>query len=321
MNIEKQQVSRTLKDYVDLAARGFAMGSANVVPGVSGGTMALILGIFEELIDSIRSLLSPTVIKLLVSFKIKDAFNILPWKFLLALGIGILLATISLAQFLEWMLTNHPVLLWSFFFGLVVASIFAVVKQVKQWGVLTIGGAIIGAIVAYLVVGLVPVETPNAAWFLFLSGFIAICTMILPGISGSFVLVLMGKYQYILAAVNNRDIVTLTIVAFGAFVGIVTFAQVLGWLFKRYHDVTIAILIGLMAGSLRKIWPWKETISTIIDRHGELIPVEQINILPNVWTSQVTFALILAIVGFAVVFVLEYWATRQDKTENNASSQ
>ena len=314
MTTEELSPSRTMKDYVNLALGGIAIGSANVVPGVSGGTMALILGIFEELIESIRSLLNPTAIKLLLSLKIKEAFDIFPWKFLLALGIGVLIATFSLAQFLEWMLLNHPVLLWAFFFGLVVASIFTVLKQVTRWNRLTIGGVIIGAIVAYWVVGLVPVETPNSAWFLFFSGFIAICTMILPGISGSFVLVLLGKYQYILAAVNNRDFVTLFIVAAGAFVGLVTFAQILSWLFKRYHDITIAVLIGLMAGSLRKVWPWKEIVRTILDRDGIPIPVEEINILPPAWTGEVTFALILAIVGFIVVFALDYWAARREET-------
>lgn len=308
---EEQQLpqpARTFKDYIGLLARGFAMGSADVVPGVSGGTMAFILGIYEELIDSIRAMVNPTAIKLLLQFKLKAALDVLPWKFLAAIGIGILLAIFSLAKFLEWMLTNQPVLLWSFFFGLVLASIFTVSKRVKQWGLVTILSALIGTVAAYIVVGLVPVETPNASWFLFLSGAIAICAMILPGISGSFILVLLGKYQYVLSAVNNRDFVTLFLVAAGAGVGIITFAQILGWLFKRYHDITVAILIGLMLGSLRKIWPWKQTVDFILDRHNEPIPTEQINILPAAWTNEVTFALILVIIGFAVVFALDYYA-------------
>jgi putative membrane protein len=210
------------------------------------------------------------------------------------------------------MLENKPVLLWSFFFGLVVASIFTVIKRVKQWGVSTIVAAIIGAIAAFFIVGLVPTQTPDTSWFLFLSGFIAICAMILPGISGSFILVLLGKYQDVLSAVNDRDILTLFFVAAGAAIGIVTFAQVLSWLFKRYHDVTVAVLIGLMVGSLRKIWPWKETLRTMLDRHGEPIPVEQINVWPQAWSSEVTIALILAIVGFVLVFVLDWWASRSE---------
>ena len=304
-----QPVSRTFKDYLGLAARGFAMGASDVVPGVSGGTMAFILGIYEELINSIRVLVNPEAIKLLLRFKIKDALDLLPWKFLAAVGAGILFAIFSLAKFLEWMLENHPALLWSFFFGLVVASIFTVSKRINPWGPLTIGSTVIGAVAAYIIVGLVPLETPTAPWFLFLSGAVAICAMILPGVSGSFILVLLGKYQYVLSAVNNRDFVTLLLVAAGAGVGIITFAQILGWLFKRYHDVTVAILIGLMLGSLRKIWPWKKTVEFILDRHGAQIPTEQVNILPAAWTSEVTFALILAIAGFAVVFALDYWAS------------
>ena len=211
------------------------------------------------------------------------------------------------------MLENHPSLLWSFFFGLVVASIITVNKRVKQWGVTTIIGAIVGTILGYLIVGLVPVETPNAPWFLFLSGAIAICAMILPGISGSFILVLMGKYEYVLSAVNDRDFLTLFFVAAGAGIGIITFAQILSWLFKRYHDVTVALLIGLMVGSLRKIWPWKETVSTYIDRHGEELPLIQQNVLPAVLDGTVIFAIILAVVGFVLVFGLDMWASSREK--------
>ncbi len=306
--------TRTLKDYLGLTARGFAMGAADVVPGVSGGTMAFILGIYEELINSIRMILSPETIKLAFGFKIKQLFQVIPWQFLLAVAVGILLAILSLAQFLEWALENHPVFLWSFFFGLVVASIITVSRRVKQWATRPLIGLIGGTIAGYLIVGLVPVQTPNAAWFLFLSGAIAICAMILPGISGSFILVLLGKYETILGAVNNRDVVTLFFVAAGAAVGIVTIAQVLGWLFKRYHDVTVAVLIGLMVGSLRKIWPWKETLQTVTDRHGVEIPVVQVNILPPAWSSDVAFALMFAILGFALVFALDHWALSQETT-------
>lgn len=309
--------SRTPADYVGLIARGFSMGAADVVPGVSGGTMAFILGIYEELIDSIRAILNPAAIKLFLGFRFKAALGILPWKFLTALGAGILLAIFSLARFLEWMLITHPALLWSFFFGLVIASIFTVSKRVKRWNMMTLGAAVAGAVLAYIIVGLVPVETPTAPWFLFLSGAVAICAMILPGISGSFILVLLGKYQYVLSAVNNRDFVTLFLVAAGAAIGLVSFAQVLGWLFKRYHDMTMAILIGLMLGSLRKIWPWKETGAFMVDRHGEQIPTVQFNVLPPAWTGEVTFALLLAIVGFAVVLVLDRVASVQQPVETN----
>ncbi|MCB0209896.1 MAG: DUF368 domain-containing protein [Anaerolineae bacterium] len=321
MIIEKEQQktdTRTLKDYIILAAKGFCMGAADVVPGVSGGTMAFILGIYEELINSIKGLLDPQIFKAAFRFQIKELFTLVPWQFLGALGFGILLAIFTLAKFLEAALVNYPALIWSFFFGLVIASIITVTKRVKKWNSSTILAMVAGTYAAYKIVGMVPVETPTAPWFLFLSGFIAICAMILPGISGSFILVLMGKYQYILSAVNNHDFVTLILVAAGAAIGLVTFAQVLGWLFNRYHDVTVAILIGLMIGSLRKVWPWKETLETITDRHGEIIPVVQQNILPQAWTSEVTLALGLAIVGFIVVLALDFWASSQEQKEAHA---
>ncbi|MBN1217892.1 MAG: DUF368 domain-containing protein [Anaerolineae bacterium] len=310
MNTTEAQHKRTFKDYLGLTARGFAMGSADVVPGVSGGTMAFILGIYEELITSIRDLGSPKTARLLMGLKFKQAYNELPWRFLAALGIGILLAILSLARFLEYMLTHQPVMIWSFFFGLVLASIFTVSKRVKQWHWTRFAGLVIGAVFAYILVGLVPMQTPNAPWFLFLSGFLAICAMILPGISGAFILVLLGKYEYVLSAVNNRDIVTLFIVAAGAVVGLVSFAQILGWFFKRYHDVTVAVLMGFMLGSLRKIWPWKET-AEFIERHGVQTPIRQVNVLPDAFNGEVALAILLAIISFGLVLVLDYLASRR----------
>ncbi len=318
--VQPQATTRSLKDYAGLAARGLAMGASDVVPGVSGGTMAFILGIYEELINSIRDLLSPTAPRLLLKFKLKEALDVLPWKFLAAVGVGILAAILTLARFLEWMLVNHPSLLWSFFFGLVAASIFTVTKRVKSWTIKTVGATAIGTIIGWVIVGLVPVETPNTAWFLFFSGAVAICAMILPGISGAFILVLLGKYEYVLAAVNDGNFMVLFWVAAGAAVGIVSFAQILGWLFKRYHDVTVAALIGLMIGSLRKIWPWKEVVEYGVDRHGQPIPLQLNNVLPAAWTTEVILALILAMIGFALVFAIDYWASRQEKAATRANA-
>lgn len=309
---------RTIKDYLVLAAKGFSMGAADVVPGVSGGTMAFILGIYEELLDSIRAFLSPAAFMLVIKLKWKEAFNTLPWPFLLTLFTGIMTAIFTLAKFLEWMLNNRPELLWSFFFGLVAASILTVIKRVKNWNAAAFVAVIVGAIAAWIIVGMVPAEMTHNPLFLFVSGFIAICAMILPGISGSFILVLLGQYEYILSAVNNRDFITLALVAAGAVVGLGTFAQVLGWLFKRYHDVTVAVLIGFMAGSLRKIWPWKETLSFMTDRHGEMVPIEQINVLPPGLTSEVMLAILLAIIGFALVMAIEYVGTRKEKVAEPA---
>ena len=297
--------NRPMRAYLGLVARGFAMGCADIVPGVSGGTMAFILGIYEELVMSIRAGARRPFWQALLRLNVPAALDAINARFLVSVLAGIAIAVLTLASWLEWVLERHPVLIWSFFFGLVFASIVTVRKRIHAWNAPLLAALAVGATVAYFVVGAVPVQTPEAVWFLFLSGMLAICAMILPGISGSFILVLLGKYQFVLAAVNQREIVSLGIVGAGAVVGIVTFAQVLAWLFKRYHDATIAVLIGLMAGSLRKIWPWKETVASIIDRHGEILPTVQRNHLPAALTGEVFLALGLAVVGFAVVMVLD----------------
>lgn len=297
---------RTLMDYFGLMLRGFAMGCSDVVPGVSGGTMAFILGIYEELIDSIRVVGQPHFLQAVFRFRIKEVFQILNWKFLGAVFLGIALAILTLARGLEWLLHNQPVFLWSFFFGLVLASVVAVSKRIKQWSPPLIGMTLLGTVGAFMLVGLVPLETPNAWWFYFLSGALAICAMILPGISGAFILVLLGKYMDILAAVNERDIVTIAFVGAGAIIGLVSFAQVLGWLFKRYHDLTVALLIGFMIGSLRKIWPWKDVVE-FIERKGEIIPTIEHNILPAL-NSDLALAIVLGVIGFILVMGLDRWA-------------
>ena len=302
---EQFTLSRTKKEYVGLAARGFVMGCADIVPGVSGGTMAFILGIYEELVMSIRAGARRPFWQALLRLDILSALEAVNARFLAAVLAGIVVAVLTLASWLEWTLKSHPVLIWSFFFGLVFASIVTVRKRVRSWSATLYAALAVGAVGAYFLVGAVPVQTPESAWFLFLSGMLAICAMILPGISGSFILVLLGKYQFVLAAVNQRDVVSLAIVGVGAVVGIVTFAQILAWLFKRYHDLTIAVLIGLMAGSLRKIWPWKLTVESIIDRHGEILPTVQQNFLPSALTGEVFLALGLALAGFVIVMALD----------------
>lgn len=301
--------SRTLTDYFRISFCGFAMGCADVVPGVSGGTMAFILGIYEELIDSIRSFTDVRILKLVITFQVKELMRIFPWRFLVSLGLGMVIAILSLAKALEWTLENHPVLLWSFFFGLVLASVFTLAKRVENWKISTTIGTLLGSIAGYTIVGMVPLETPNTGLFLFFCGCIAICAMILPGISGSFILVLLGKYEYVLSAVNNRDFLVLFIFASGCGVGILSFAHVLSWLLKRYHEMTIAVLIGLLFGSLRKIWPWKETIKEILDRHGKPIPIEEINVIP---AGNVIIPLLLLFGGFIVVFILERCALSKE---------
>ncbi len=285
------------------------MGAANVIPGVSGGTMALILGIYEELINAIRSI-NLKFVRLITILNIKEALSTVSWPFLLPVGLGVLLATFSLAEALSWLLDRYPVIVWSFFFGLIVSSVITVSRVIKQWRISTIVAIVVGTIIAYGFFGVIPVSTPNAPWFIFGSGFIAICAMILPGISGAYVLVLLGKYHYILEALNNKDFFTLFIIGAGSLVGLISFAQILGWLLKRYHDLIMAILIGLMCGSLRKIWPWKETVTTFIDSHGKEIPSLQSNIIPSSFTSEVVYALLFMLIGILVIWGLDFWARK-----------
>lgn len=276
------------------------MGAADVVPGVSGGTMAFILGIYEALVLNLRGLSRVAFWRALCTGRFFQAFAISDLTFLAAVGAGILAAVVTLARGIEWMLTHQPVLIWSFFFGLVAASIVSVRTRVARWDLRAFLGFAAGAAFAYRLVGLVPAETPDAPWFLFLAGFVAICAMILPGISGSFVLVLLGKYQDLLAAVNARDFATLGFAAAGCVVGLLLFSHVLGWLLKRFHDPTVAALIGFMLGSLRKIWPWKEATAFAVQR----------NVLPP-WTvggatnPEVLLAAAAALSGFVAVVAVE----------------
>jgi len=314
---------RTLKDYAGLTLRGICMGAADIVPGVSGGTMAFILGIYEELIDSIRTVGRPHFIRTALKLRFKELFQILNWQFLLAVALGILIAIFTLARGLEWLLLNQPVYLWSFFFGLVLASVYTVSKRVPYWTPALVTATAVGAVAAFILVGLVPTQTPDTWWFLILSGAFAICAMILPGISGAFILVLLGKYQFVLNAVNQRDFLTLIFVAIGAAIGLISFAQILGWLFKRYHDMTVAVLIGLMIGSLRKIWPWKIDVAwlqdtggaLVLDSHGERIVAQQNLTLPDFATGagimEFVLAVIVALVGLGLILWLDRVANRK----------
>ncbi len=301
--------NRSFPDYIVLGVKGFCMGASDVVPGVSGGTMAFILGIYEELIDAIKSF-DLKSLQFLVTLKFRPLLDRISWQFLLAVGIGIFAAIFTLSSLLSWLLQNRPVFIWSFFLGLILASVLSVSRRVEAWRVLTwlcLAGGTLGS---YFLVGLVPVSTPNDYWFLFLCGAVAICAMILPGISGSYILVLLGKYQYVLDAVNHRDFLVLGLVAAGACVGIIAFSRILGWLLKNYHDLMVATLTGLMIGSLRKVWPWKETLESVVDLHGQMVPLVQSNILPGQWNGEVLAALSLMVAGLLAVLFLDRLGTQ-----------
>ena len=300
---------KSINTYIIIALKGFCMGAADVVPGVSGGTMALILGIYETLINAIRSF-NLNFLKLVASMKLKEAALSASLPFLLPLILGILSAILSLAKTLSWLLDNHPVIVWSFFFGLVLSSIFTVGRTIREWKISCISATGLGAVSSFFLFGLIPLITPDAPWFIFFSGFIAICAMILPGISGAYILVLLGKYHYILEAVNNRDFLTIFILLGGALIGILSFVRIIGWFLRKYHDITMAVLIGLMIGSLRRIWPWKETVMAYINSHGEEAHALQTNILPSSFDRNLMLTLFFMIIGFALVLIMDFLAKK-----------
>jgi putative membrane protein len=307
-------MKRSLKDYIIISLKGMAMGAADVVPGVSGGTIAFISGIYEELLNSISSF-KFSLINVLKNEGIKVVWKKINGSFLLALFIGICFSVLSLAKLIENLLENHPILIWSFFFGLVLASIIYIAKQIKLWNIKCYLYLIFGLIFAYYITTLNPVITQNSSpWFLFLAGMIAICAMILPGISGSFILVLLGAYKPILNAINTKDFFSIIIFMAGAVLGLLTFSRVLKWLFSTYKNYTLALLIGFIAGSLNKIWPWKETISWRTNSKGIEVPFTTTSVSPFSFDgdSKLLMAGLLAIIGFGLILLLEKLAVKKE---------
>ena len=303
-------MKRNIKDYLIIALKGMGMGAADVVPGVSGGTIAFITGIYQELINSIKSV-NMKSLKLLLQLKIKDFWTAVNGTFLLSLFIGIGISVLSLAKILKHLLENQPILIWSFFFGLIVASAIFVGKNIKRWSVGKVISLLIGAVIAYLITIISPAEANTSYWFIFVSGAIAICAMILPGISGSFILVLLGMYKFILQSVSDLKLAVIAVFMGGAAIGIVAFSNILSWLLKKYYELTIAMLAGFMIGSLNKVWPWKEVVETFVDRHGEIKPLVEKNILPGTY-EQITgnealllYSILLAVAGFLVIVLFE----------------
>lgn len=297
--------------YLFVVLKGMAMGAADVVPGVSGGTIAFISGIYEELISSINAIGIP-LFKTLFKEGPKAFWKQLNGNFLLALFLGIGISVLSLAKLISWLLDNRPILVWGFFFGLVVASIYFVGRAIQKWNATTVVLLLVGTAVAYYVTILPPSENVNTLPYLFLSGVLAICAMILPGISGAFILVLLGSYKTILDAVHEHDLKIVAVVGIGAVVGLLSFAKLLKWMFNHYKEATLALLTGFIVGSLNKIWPWKETLET--RTYGDkTIVVDQRNILPWDYAgdSQFIWALLLAVAGFSLIFILEKSAAKK----------
>ena len=303
--------NRNLLQYIFITLKGIAMGAADVVPGVSGGTIAFISGIYEELITSINNI-NLSLIKIWKNEGFNSFWKKLNGNFLVALFLGIFISLFSLATLVSWLLENEPVLLWSFFFGLVAASIFFVGKEITRWNMGTIIILILGAAIAYFITTLPASENATSLPYLFISGALAVCAMILPGISGAFILVLLGSYKTILDAVHERNIQVILTVAIGAIFGLLSFAKLLKWMFSHYKNLTLALLTGFIIGSLNKIWPWKLVLETKIIG-DKIIPLKEQNVFPSNFEGdpQLMFAIIAAIIGFSLIFILEKVASKK----------
>ncbi len=282
------------------------MGAADAVPGVSGGTIAFISGIYEELISTISNI-NGSLFKTLFSKGLKAFWQQANGNFLLALLSGIIISFVSFMKLAKYLLEHHPVLIWSFFFGLIVASIYFVGKQITKWNLVSIIALVIGAGIAFYISKLPSLGTNDNPWFLFLAGSIAICAMILPGISGSFILIILGAYKTLSNAIHDVDIKKIIIFGTGALIGLLSFSHVLKWLFKHYHNVTLALLTGFIFGSLNKVWPWKNTLTWHTNSKGIKAPLMQESISPFSFDgdNQFMFALLLMILGFLTIFILE----------------
>lgn len=303
--------ARQLLDYIFITLKGMAMGAADVVPGVSGGTIAFISGIYEELITSINNI-NLSLFTTLRKEGFKSFWSKLNGNFLLALFLGIFISVLSLAKFLSWLLETQPVLLWSFFFGLVLASIFFVGKEITKWNLGTVVVLLIGTALAFFITELPASENVDSLPYLFLSGALAVCAMILPGISGAFILVLLGSYKTILDAVHERDLKIVVVVALGAIFGLLSFARLLKWMFSHYKNITLALLTGFILGSLNKIWPWKKVLET--KTFGDkTIVIDDMNVWPAAFEgdNQLILAIILAMIGFSLIFILEKAASKK----------
>jgi putative membrane protein len=337
-------MKRTTKEYLTISVKGIAMGAADVVPGVSGGTIALITGVYKELIDSI-ALINLNLLKILKKEGIVSAFKAINGPFLVALFSGIIVSVLSLAKLFHYLINHFPVLVWAFFFGLIIASVWLVGKRVYKWNSSTIIALIAGTLISYAITIISPSNGPDALWYLFISGMLAFIAMILPGISGSFILLLLGAYHLVLGKVSSlidsvrdldsalllNNVIALGVFIVGGVIGLLSFSRILKWMFDKYEARTLALLSGFLIGSLNKVWPWKQTTEVFIKQKGEenetAVALIQKNVLPNdsfriisdgdaqlgilVKEPQLVYAVLLAIAGFFVIFLLERYSAKR----------
>ncbi|WP_121666450.1 DUF368 domain-containing protein [Mesonia aquimarina] len=334
---------RSFKEYLVISLKGVAMGAADAVPGVSGGTIAFISGIYEELITTISNI-DFGLLKTIKTEGFASFWKKLNGNFILALLCGIILSFVSFMQLAKYLIEHEPVLIWSFFFGLIVASIYFIGKQIDSWNPKVIISLILGAGTAFYISTLPPLSSNSGAFFLFIAGAIAICAMILPGISGSFILLILGAYKTLSDAIHDLDLKKIALFTGGAIIGLLSFSRILKWLFKHYHNCTLAVLTGFIFGSLNKVWPWKITTKVWDRELGKEIDFSDISnvgtlsihqqqsqdfetlkliseksVFPSSYSSlnqgidaQVIWAICLMIIGFLTIFLLEKLGNTKD---------
>ncbi len=305
-----------MKSYIIYFFKGLAMGIANIIPGVSGGTLALITGIFERLINAIKAF-DIKALQLLIKGNWKAFAKKTDLYFLISLFLGIVIAIVSLAKVFDFLFKNYPVYIWAYFFGLVLASIYFVGKTIGKWNWIVLLFFLLGTAFALYVSFLHPASENSNFWYLFLCGVVAICSMILPGLSGSFVLILMGNYQLVaIHAINNLDPGILFPVALGAIIGLLAFSYLLSWVFKHYKDQTLAVLTGFILGSLNVLWPWKTaeylTTSTgeFVLKHGEKIVSRYASTIPDQLNYEFWWGMVIIILGILTITAIELLASR-----------
>ena len=285
----------------DLYIKGVFMGIAEIIPGVSGGTIAFITGIYEELIDSIKSVNSSSL-KLLVTFKFSSFWKEINGSFLITLIFGMLTSILILSRFIAYLIDDHSFKIWGFFFGLIIASAILIFYQIQKLSITVLLSFLIGLFISSYIALQAPSSTPNTNFFIFMSGAVAISAMILPGISGSFILVFLSKYEFILKALNSFDTAVISIFLAGCVIGLVTFSRVFSYLLKKYNDVVISVLVGFLGGSLFKIWPFYE----VLEYNSSNEPVYTSPILPTAYqTNDLVFFFSFGVIGFVSMWVLE----------------
>ena len=301
---------RRPKDYLLLYFKGVSMGCADVIPGVSGGTVAFITGIYEELINSIKSI-DLDAFRLLFRFSLVDFWKRINGNFLVCVLAGIVTSLLSLSRLMTYLLEHHPIPIWSFFFGLILVSSPLILRDIRRWNAGTVLAFILGIVLAYLITILSPTETPTNLFFIFFCGALAICAMILPGISGAFILLLIGKYEYMINALIEFNIPVILVFVMGCFLGLLGFSHFLSWILTHYRFPTLALLAGFMIGSLNKVWPWKEVIAFRLNHEGIQVPAFDKSVWPGRYLEvtgqdpQLFYAILFAAVGIFLVVAIE----------------